>query len=117
MPQKKSGAGSPSSRERNCHADPETPPGAEVSRILREIHAKTASEAVELAEIVIGMVNATADAGSNCNRTFHAACSRKCRQGSRGGNSMKFAILSDVHANLEALQAVLADSMEQSCAH
>jgi len=30
---------------------------------------------------------------------------------------MKFAILSDVHANLEALQAVLADSMEQSCAH
>jgi predicted phosphodiesterase len=30
---------------------------------------------------------------------------------------MKFAILSDIHANLEALQAVLADAKEQRCTH
>ncbi len=30
---------------------------------------------------------------------------------------MKFAILADVHANLEALQAVLEDAKEQSCTH
>lgn len=30
---------------------------------------------------------------------------------------MKFAIISDIHANLEALQAVLADSKEQKCTH
>jgi len=31
--------------------------------------------------------------------------------------AMKFAIMADVHANLEALQAVLADAKEQSCTH
>lgn len=30
---------------------------------------------------------------------------------------MKFAIIADVHANLEALQAVLGDAREQSCTH
>ena len=30
---------------------------------------------------------------------------------------MKFAIMADVHANLEALQAVLADAKEQRCTH
>jgi predicted phosphodiesterase len=30
---------------------------------------------------------------------------------------MKFAIIADVHANLEAFQAVLADSREQRCTH
>lgn len=30
---------------------------------------------------------------------------------------MKFAIISDIHANLEALQSVLADSKEQKCTH
>jgi predicted phosphodiesterase len=30
---------------------------------------------------------------------------------------MKFAILSDIHANLEAFQAVLADAKEQKCTH
>ena len=30
---------------------------------------------------------------------------------------MKFAIFGDIHANLEALEAVLADAEEQSCAH
>jgi len=30
---------------------------------------------------------------------------------------MKFAIIADIHANLEALQAVLADSREQRCTH
>ena len=28
---------------------------------------------------------------------------------------MKFAIIADIHANLEALEAVLADSREQGC--
>lgn len=30
---------------------------------------------------------------------------------------MKFAIIADIHANLEALQVVLADSKEQKCTH
>lgn len=30
---------------------------------------------------------------------------------------MKFAIIADIHGNLEALQAVLADTREQSCTH
>lgn len=30
---------------------------------------------------------------------------------------MKFAIMADVHANLEALQAVLADARQQQCTH
>ena len=30
---------------------------------------------------------------------------------------MKFAIIADLHANLEALQAVLADAKEQGCTH
>jgi hypothetical protein len=30
---------------------------------------------------------------------------------------MKFAIMADVHGNLEAFQAVLEDSMEQRCTH
>ena len=30
---------------------------------------------------------------------------------------MKFAIIADIHANLEALQAVLADAKEQGCTH
>ena len=30
---------------------------------------------------------------------------------------MKFAIIADVHANLEAFQAVLADAKEQRCTH
>ena len=30
---------------------------------------------------------------------------------------MKFAIISDIHANLEALQAALADAKEQGCTH
>ncbi len=30
---------------------------------------------------------------------------------------MRFAILSDIHANLEALEAVLADAREQECTH
>ncbi|MCF7708524.1 MAG: metallophosphatase family protein [Verrucomicrobia bacterium] len=30
---------------------------------------------------------------------------------------MKYAILADIHANLEALETVLADSKEQGCAH
>lgn len=30
---------------------------------------------------------------------------------------MKYAILADIHANLEALQAVLADTREQQCTH
>ena len=30
---------------------------------------------------------------------------------------MRFAILSDIHANLEALEAVLADARERRCTH
>src|SRR5439155_3279073 len=30
---------------------------------------------------------------------------------------MRFAILSDIHANLEALEAVLADARERKCTH
>src|SRR4030095_4125378 len=30
---------------------------------------------------------------------------------------MRFAILSDIHSNLEALEAVLADARAQSCTH
>src|SRR3954469_16277841 len=30
---------------------------------------------------------------------------------------MRFAILSDIHANLEALEAVLADAKSQNCTH
>jgi len=30
---------------------------------------------------------------------------------------MKFAIIADIHANLEAFQAVLADAKEQRCTH
>ena len=30
---------------------------------------------------------------------------------------MRFAILSDIHANLEALEAVLADARSQNCTH
>ena len=30
---------------------------------------------------------------------------------------MKYAILADIHANLEALEIVLADSREQRCTH
>ena len=30
---------------------------------------------------------------------------------------MRFAILSDIHANLEALEAVLADARDRRCTH